>query len=160
MSEFLREARDHRARQQHEHRALEKKNRRRRDREAMLAIERFAKMNSVNVVLPPIDLMGPSPEAAMSDADVLDAAMDAVRQAAVSATSMSNGPSDGLARIFRDFDEDDSGSLSQSEFKNALNALGVNLTRQQLDTLMLHFDPDNSGPQTQTERAARGTERD
>ena len=93
-------------------------------------------------------------EAAMSGMRTpLDAAMDAVRQAAVSATSMSNGAGDGLARIFRDFDEDDSGSLSQSEFKNALNALGVNLTQQQLDTLMLHFDPDNSGPRPQTESA-------
>ena len=81
--------------------------------------------------------------------------LDAVRQAAVSAT-MSNGPSDGLARIFRDLTKT-TGSLSQSEFKNALNALGEPYSAA-IDTLMLHFDPDNSGPQTQR-RAARGTER-
>ena len=38
---------------------------------------------------------------------------------------MSTGAGEGLTRIFRDFDEEDSGSLSQLEFKNALNALGV-----------------------------------
>ena len=152
VAEFLREAREHRARQQLEHRALEKRNRRQRDRDGLLAMERFAKMNRVQVVLPPIELMKP-PAAEGPDEDdhvaVFERAMDAVAKAATAAaselTSSVMGAGDGLARLFRDFDEDDSGTLSHAEFAKALEALGVGLKPAQRASLLGHFDPDNSG---------------
>ena len=50
-----------------------------------------------------------------------------------------------LDQIFRDFDEDGNGYISQVEFRNAIRRLGLGLVSREIDALMLKFDTNQDG---------------
>ena len=45
-----------------------------------------------------------------------------------------------LDEIFKDFDEDGNGYISQVEFRNAIRKLGLGLSSKDIDQLMHRFD--------------------
>ena len=45
-----------------------------------------------------------------------------------------------LDEIFKEFDEDDNGYISQVEFRNAIRKLGLGLSSKDIDQLMSKFD--------------------
>lgn len=47
--------------------------------------------------------------------------------------------------IFRAWDDDDSGTISKKEFRQALPAIGLKVSKEQSDELFASFDDDNSG---------------
>jgi len=47
--------------------------------------------------------------------------------------------------LFRDWDDDESGSISKKEFRKALPMLGVEATKKDMDALFDMWDPDRSG---------------
>ena len=51
----------------------------------------------------------------------------------------------GLGRCFRVHDSDGNGSFSLPEFKNAVKAFGLELSRSEMTALFKHFDVDRSG---------------
>ena len=51
----------------------------------------------------------------------------------------------GAVDLFRDFDEDGSGSISPREFREAIRALGYSAPRAELDELFHFLDKDGSG---------------
>ena len=50
-----------------------------------------------------------------------------------------------LDEIFRDFDQDGNGYISQVEFRNAIRKLGLGLSSREIDALMLKFDANQDG---------------
>ena len=47
--------------------------------------------------------------------------------------------------LFREWDDDGTGSVSRDEFRKAMKALGLSVSRKQLDELFDAWDPDKSG---------------
>ncbi|KAA0168391.1 hypothetical protein FNF31_00273 [Cafeteria roenbergensis] len=60
-----------------------------------------------------------------------------------------------VQRAFRLFDEDKSGSLSQSEFRLALRALGINVSDRDFKTLTMQYDVSGDGTVSYDEFNAR-----
>ena len=47
--------------------------------------------------------------------------------------------------LFRDWDDDNTGTISKKEFRSAMRELGLNVPREQIELLFSDFDPDGSG---------------
>ena len=47
--------------------------------------------------------------------------------------------------LFHEWDDDVTGNISKAEFRKAMKALGLNVSRAQLDELFDAWDPDRSG---------------
>ena len=50
-----------------------------------------------------------------------------------------------LDQIFKEFDSDGNGSISEVEFRNAIRKLGLGLTSREIDKLMLRIDSNSDG---------------
>jgi len=50
-----------------------------------------------------------------------------------------------IMRLFREWDEDGDGNVSQKEFRNAMPMLGIKASRDEIDELFDSLDPDGSG---------------
>ena len=50
-----------------------------------------------------------------------------------------------IAIIFRTFDADNSGNIEVAELKNAMKALGMNKSKEELKEIMENADKDGSG---------------
>ena len=50
-----------------------------------------------------------------------------------------------LDQIFREFDSDGNGSISEVEFRNAIRKLNLGLTSREIDKLMLRIDSNSDG---------------
>ena len=50
-----------------------------------------------------------------------------------------------LDDIFKEFDADGNGHISQVEFRNAIRRLGLGLSSRDIDTLMVRFDTNEDG---------------
>ena len=53
--------------------------------------------------------------------------------------------SKGLRDIFKDFDTDGSGDISNNEFKNAIRSLKLGLTAREVDMLLNAIDESGDG---------------
>jgi len=51
----------------------------------------------------------------------------------------------GLGRVFKSIDENGNRKLDANEFYNGLNECGCNLTKEEIDCLLDHFDTDRDG---------------
>ena len=51
----------------------------------------------------------------------------------------------GLGRSFRVVDDDESGTLTLSEFRKACKLFGLELSKNEVTSLFHHFDSDKSG---------------
>jgi Ca2+-binding EF-hand superfamily protein len=47
--------------------------------------------------------------------------------------------------LFREWDDDESGSVSKKEFRQAMNLLGLDVPRSEMDLLFDSWDADHSG---------------
>ena len=47
--------------------------------------------------------------------------------------------------LFRDWDDDGDGTVSKREFRKAMQTLGLNVPREDVDALFDSFDPDGGG---------------
>ena len=47
--------------------------------------------------------------------------------------------------LFRDWDDDQSGTVSKKEFRKAMNQFGLEAQRKEVDALFDSWDPDGSG---------------
>ena len=53
--------------------------------------------------------------------------------------------SKSFEQIFREFDEDKNGYISQMEFRNAIRKLNLGLTSREIDNLMKKIDANQDG---------------
>lgn len=60
-----------------------------------------------------------------------------------------------LDEIFKDFDEDGNGYISQVEFRNAIRKLGLGLSSRDIDALLVRFDTNQDGKIDYTEFMAK-----
>ena len=56
-----------------------------------------------------------------------------------------------LATIFKSFDTDGSGALSQDEFVEALSSMDLGLTRKEINSVLFHYDANSDGSISYTE---------
>ena len=47
--------------------------------------------------------------------------------------------------LFREWDEDESGTVSKKEFRKAMPMLGLQVSKRDIDALFDSWDPDGSG---------------
>ena len=51
----------------------------------------------------------------------------------------------GLGRVFRNCDDNGNRKLDSQEFFHGLNDVGCNLTKEETEALLAHFDTDSDG---------------